>query len=147
MIQNWRSGSNIPLQKSSLKQQVSEREAAGSTCSNCLRGSPETRCYRIGRNLGAKRRAALLDQPGFHRVLLLPCGQRCGLKTAFLQEDTEGGKGEADKECSKNGRGHRKPHTKDLQATGFLIYEVRAQAKCVSGGRSQMRRSGSLRGH
>ena len=80
MIQNWRSGSNLPLQKSSLKQQVSEREAAGSTCSNCLRGSPETGSYRDRRNLGAKRRAALLDQLRFHRVLLPPCGQRCGLK-------------------------------------------------------------------
>lgn len=35
---------------------------------------------------------------------------------------------------------------KRLQATGFLIYEVRAQAKCVSGGRSQMRRSWKLEG-
>lgn len=35
---------------------------------------------------------------------------------------------------------------KRLQATGFLIYEVRAQAKCVSGGRSHMRRSWKLEG-
>ena len=135
MIQNWRSGSNLPLQKSSLKQQVSEREAAGSTCSNCLGGSPETGCYRDRRNPGAKRTAALLDQPRFHRVLLPPCGQRCGLKkTAFLQEDTGGGKGEADKECLKNGRGHRKLHTKDcrLQESSYLKLEHRQNASVVA---------------
>lgn len=135
MIQNWRSGSNIPLQKSSLKQQVSEREAAGSTCSNCLRGSPETGCYRDRRNPGGQEKGCSAGSAW------VPPGSAAPLwpalwteKTAFLQEDTEGGKGEADKACSKNGRGHRKPHTKDcrLQDSSYMKLEHRQNASVVA---------------
>ena len=89
MLQNWRPSSNLPLQKSSLKHQVSKREAAGSICSSRLRSSPETRCYwDRRRNPGAKRRAAQLDQPRFHRVLLPPCGQRCELEKRLPRRRT-----------------------------------------------------------
>lgn len=145
MLQNWRPSSNLPLQKSSLKHQVSKRETAGKTCSSRLRGSPETRCYGDKEKPGGQEKGC---PAGSAQV---PPGSAAPLwpalwteKTASPQEDTEGGRGRQG--MLEKWTWTQETTHKRLQATGFLIYEVKAQAKCVCAGRSQIRRSWKLEG-
>lgn len=85
--------SKISLQKSSLKQQVSEREGAAPPCGSSLGGSPERGCYLGGRRNPGESRNALLGQPRFHWVLLPPCGQCGELRKGFSGEGRWGREG------------------------------------------------------
>ena len=108
--------SKISLQKSSLKQQVSEREGAAPPCGSSLGGSPERGCYLGGRRNPGESRNALLGQPRFHWVLLPPCGQCGELRKGFS------GEGRWGREGKERGEGRQMSWDTQLQSKDAIYH-------------------------